>query len=91
MNELNGHDEVVHSSGSKWYGCLIPNCQARARGYNREVTFQEHKEKWHGPYHCKFPGCSRGPGHGFKEQVILDSHVEVTRHEGNTAKSRYRR
>ncbi|TGO60813.1 hypothetical protein BCON_0032g00080 [Botryotinia convoluta] len=74
-NELKRHDEAIHQTGAKRHYCHIAGCQARAREFNRKDKFQEHKDRWHGPYYCSVPYCDRGYGNGFKEEGLLMDHM----------------
>ncbi|TGO27581.1 hypothetical protein BPAE_0040g00620 [Botrytis paeoniae] len=74
-NELRRHDEAIHQTGAKRYYCHIAGCQARAREFNRKDKFQEHKDRWHGPYYCHVPYCDRGYNNGFKEEGLLMDHM----------------
>lgn len=77
--EARRHRLAVHNIGieeARQYSCLKPNCQARRKSFNRGDKFKDHCGRWHGPFYCEMQGCSRGPGHGYKDQAALDAHVQ---------------
>ncbi|KAF7886556.1 uncharacterized protein EAF01_011234 [Botrytis porri] len=79
-NELKRHDEAIHQTGAKRHYCHVAGCQARAREFNRKDKFQEHNDRWHGPYYCSVSYCDRGYGNGYKEEGLLMDHMRI-RHD----------
>ncbi|TGO60812.1 hypothetical protein BCON_0032g00070 [Botryotinia convoluta] len=73
--EVRRHSTAIHIDGPKEFTCEIPRCAGRAKEFNRKHRLKEHREKWHGNYYCSAMDCSRGPGHGFKDQTLLNEHL----------------
>ncbi|TGO27582.1 hypothetical protein BPAE_0040g00630 [Botrytis paeoniae] len=73
--EVKRHSTAIHIDGPKEFTCEIPRCAGRAKEFNRKHRLKEHREKWHGYYYCSAMDCSRGPGHGFKDQALLNDHL----------------
>ncbi|TGO14826.1 hypothetical protein BTUL_0048g00670 [Botrytis tulipae] len=73
--EVRRHSTAIHIDGPKEFTCDIPRCAGRAKEFNRKHRLKEHMEKWHGFYSCSAVNCSRGPGHGFKDQALLKDHL----------------
>ncbi|TEY40711.1 hypothetical protein BOTCAL_0426g00080 [Botryotinia calthae] len=82
--DLRRHDEAKHQTGAKRYYCHIAGCKARARDFNRKDKFQEHKDRWHGPYYCSVPHCDRGYNNGFKDEGILKGHMRIVHNAGDS-------
>ncbi|KAM0147651.1 hypothetical protein ACHAPG_010447 [Botrytis cinerea] len=72
--EVKRHSTAIHEDGPKEFSCQVSDCAGRAKEFNRKHRLKEHKEKWHGHYYCPAMNCPRGPGHGFKDQKLLDEH-----------------
>ncbi|KAF7961168.1 hypothetical protein EAE96_000835 [Botrytis aclada] len=72
--EVRRHSRAIHLAEAYEYTCPVLGCQGRTKGFNRKHRLKKHMEKWHGPYHCSIPDCPRGPGHGFKDQTLLNDH-----------------
>ncbi|TGO22172.1 hypothetical protein BPAE_0179g00110 [Botrytis paeoniae] len=81
--EVRRHNRAIHDTKLMEYTCLMPNCQARSIEFNRKHRLKEHKERWHGPYYCSSINCPRGPGHGFKDQTLLNDHLIKAHGHGN--------
>ncbi|TGO69727.1 hypothetical protein BOTNAR_0007g00080 [Botryotinia narcissicola] len=73
--EVRRHSTAIHIDGPKEFTCDISCCAGRVKEFNRKHRLKEHMEKWHGFYSCSSVDCSRGPGHGFKEQALLKDHL----------------
>ncbi|TGO41214.1 hypothetical protein BHYA_0025g00660 [Botrytis hyacinthi] len=73
--EVKRHSTAIHVDGPKEFTCEIPRCAGRSQEFNRKHRLKEHMEKWHGYYYCSAMNCSRGPGHGFKDQALLNEHL----------------
>ncbi|KAF7886557.1 uncharacterized protein EAF01_011235 [Botrytis porri] len=73
--EVRRHSTAIHVDGPKEFTCEIPRCAGRSQEFNRKHRLKEHMEKWHGYYYCSAMGCSRGRGHGFKDQTLLNEHL----------------
>lgn len=80
--EVRRHFTAIHIDGPKKFTCDIPRCAGRAKEFNRKHRLKEHMEKWHGFYSCSAVDCSRGPGHGFKDQASLKDHLLKSRDHG---------
>lgn len=61
--------------------CTIDGCQAGVKSWTTLAKLRAHNNKWHGPYHCVEPGCSRSVPNGFGLQAELDAHVKSA-HQG---------
>ncbi|KAF7860813.1 hypothetical protein EAF04_008331 [Stromatinia cepivora] len=71
------HRLAVHKIGkeeAKQYSCSVQNCRARQMNFTRSDKFKEHRDRWHGPFYCTKQDCTRGHGHGFRDQAALDAH-----------------
>ncbi|KAF7951880.1 hypothetical protein EAE96_007177 [Botrytis aclada] len=73
--EVKRHLTAIHVDGPKEFTCDVPHCAARSKEFNRKHRLKEHMEKWHGYYSCSAVDCTRGPGHGFKNQTLLNDHL----------------
>ncbi|TEY40710.1 hypothetical protein BOTCAL_0426g00070 [Botryotinia calthae] len=73
--EVRRHSTAIHDDGPKEFSCKVSDCAGRAKEFNRKHRLKEHREKWHGNYYCSAMNCPRGPGHGFKDQKLLNEHL----------------
>ncbi|KAF7853085.1 uncharacterized protein EAF02_012028 [Botrytis sinoallii] len=80
--EVRRHSTAIHIDGPKEFTCDIPLCAGRAKEFNRKHRLKEHMEKWHGYFYCSAMDCSRGPGHGFKDQTLLNDHLAKSHGHG---------
>ncbi|KAJ8061321.1 hypothetical protein OCU04_010384 [Sclerotinia nivalis] len=73
------HRLAVHKIGkeeAKQYSCSVQNCGARQMNFTRGDKFKDHRDRWHGPFYCTKQDCTRGSGHGFRDQAALDAHSQ---------------
>ncbi|TEY40712.1 hypothetical protein BOTCAL_0426g00090 [Botryotinia calthae] len=75
--EAKRHRLSVHRFGmanAKHWNCQVPDCRRSTKVFIRGDKYKDHRDKWHGPFTCQYPGCVRGLDHGFKDQEALDKH-----------------
>ncbi|KAF7915625.1 hypothetical protein EAE99_010138 [Botrytis elliptica] len=75
--EVKRHRLSVHRFGkadAKHWNCQVLNCQRSTKVFTRGDKYKDHRDRWHGPFPCLYPGCVRGPDNGFKDQEALDKH-----------------
>ncbi|TGO60814.1 hypothetical protein BCON_0032g00090 [Botryotinia convoluta] len=75
--EAKRHRLSVHrfsKADVKHWHCQVPNCQRSTKVFTRGDKYKDHRDRWHGPFPCQYPGCVRGLDHGFKDQDALDKH-----------------
>ncbi|KAM0309828.1 hypothetical protein ACHAO8_008667 [Botrytis cinerea] len=75
--EAKRHRLSVHRFGkadAKHWNCQVPDCRRSTKVFIRGDKYKDHRDRWHGPFPCQYPGCVRGLGHGFKDQEALDKH-----------------
>ncbi|KAF5867688.1 putative transcription factor c2h2 protein [Botrytis fragariae] len=85
--EVRRHSTAIHPNGPKEFTCKVRRCAGRSQEFNRKHRLKEHMEKWHGYYYCSAMYCSRGPGHGFKHQTLLNEHLIKSHGHGGFSKT----